>query len=112
MPYALHELGAVPHHHGGLVGAGLCIGAGGRFQSRQSHGADPDLGQPRDGRLGPGGSIVWCYTLMQTLVGSVKKRRDSTPPSRPIPEALAPPKGVRKSRIIQQFTHTNPNLSC
>ena len=49
MPYALHELGTVPHHHGGLVGAGLCIGAGGRFQSRQSHGADPDLGQPRVG---------------------------------------------------------------
>lgn len=112
MPYALHELGTLLNHHDGFVGFGLYISPRRRLEPLQSHGSHCDLGQPRDGRLGPGGSIVWCYTLMQTLVGSVKKRRDSTPPSRPIPEALAPPKGVRKSRIIQQFTHTNPNLSC
>src|SRR6185312_985480 len=45
---------------------------------------------------------------MQTFLGSVKKRIASQPPSRPTPEFLTPPKGVRKSRNSQQFIHTIP----
>ena len=41
---------------------------------------------------------------MQMFFGSVKKRSASTPPSRPTPEFLTPPNGVRKSRRNQQFT--------
>src|SRR5438876_3321955 len=46
--------------------------------------------------------------LTHTVLGSVKKRRASSPPSRPSPLFLTPPKGVRRSRSNQQFTHTVP----
>jgi hypothetical protein len=49
--------------------------------------------------------------LMQTFLGSVKKRMASQPPSRPTPLAFMPPKGVRKSRSNQQLTQTIPLLS-
>ena len=48
---------------------------------------------------------------MHTFLASVKKRRASVPPSRPTPLCFIPPKGVRRSRSIQQFTHTMPLLS-
>jgi len=50
----------------------------------------------------------FAYSLMHTFFASVKKRKASTPPSRPTPLCFMPPKGVRRSRIIQQFTHTIP----
>ena len=40
---------------------------------------------------------------------SLKNRRTSNPPSRPNPDDLTPPKGVRKSLCIQVFTHTIPH---
>ncbi|MEY3369019.1 MAG: hypothetical protein RI973_2174 [Bacteroidota bacterium] len=46
---------------------------------------------------------------MHTFFGSVKKRKASSPPSRPTPEFFTPPKGVRKSRNIQQLIHTMPD---
>jgi hypothetical protein len=46
---------------------------------------------------------------MQTFFDSVKKRSASTPPSRPTPEFLTPPNGVRKSRRSQQLIQTMPN---
>ena len=49
---------------------------------------------------------------MQTFFGSVKKRSASTPPSRPTPEFLTPPNGVRRSRSSQQLIQTMPNSSC
>ena len=43
---------------------------------------------------------------MQTFSGSEKKPRLQAPPSRPRPEFLTPPKGVRKSRCSQVLTQT------
>src|SRR5437667_4866960 len=51
-----------------------------------------------------------CYFAMQTFFGSVKNRNASSPPSRPRPLAFMPPKGTRRSRTSQQFTHTVPVL--
>ncbi len=48
-------------------------------------------------------------SLMHTFLGSVKNRSASWPPSRPRPLAFIPPKGTRRSRSIQQFTHTVPD---
>ena len=45
---------------------------------------------------------------MHTFLGSVKNRSASQPPSRPTPLFLKPPKGVRRSRSSQQFTHMMP----
>jgi hypothetical protein len=45
---------------------------------------------------------------MQTFFGSVKKCSASLPPSRPSPDCLAPPQGVRKSRNNQQLIQTMP----
>jgi hypothetical protein len=50
-------------------------------------------------------------SLMQTFFASVKNRSASTPPSRPTPLCFTPPNGVRRSRTIQQFTHTIPVFS-
>src|SRR5262249_1169628 len=47
--------------------------------------------------------------LMHTVLGSVKKRKASSPPSRPTPLCLTPPNGVRRSRSSQQFTQTVPH---
>jgi hypothetical protein len=44
------------------------------------------------------------------VLGSVKKRSASSPPSRPTPEFLTlPPNGVRKSRRNQQLIQTIPD---
>src|ERR1043165_3413233 len=45
---------------------------------------------------------------MQTFFGSVTKSNASKPPSRPTPDDLTPPNGVRRSRNNQQFTQTMP----
>lgn len=42
------------------------------------------------------------------MTGSEKKSREYSPPSLPIPDALTPPNGVRRSRRFQQFTQTMP----
>ncbi len=47
---------------------------------------------------------------MQIFFGSVKKRSASTPPSRPTPEFLTPPNGVRRSRRSQQLIQTMPEF--
>ena len=52
------------------------------------------------------------YFAMQTFFGSVKKRRASSPPSRPTPLCFMPPKGTRRSRTSQQFTQTVPVWIC
>src|SRR5207237_749368 len=55
---------------------------------------------------------VFRQYLIQTVLGSVKKRSAASPPSRPTPLFLVPPNGVRRSRSSQQFTHTVPHSSC
>src|SRR6266550_8770873 len=50
------------------------------------------------------------YFAMQMFLGSVKNRSASSPPSRPTPLCFMPPKGTRRSRTSQQFTHTVPVL--
>src|SRR6266446_1366421 len=52
------------------------------------------------------------YFAMQTFFGSVKNLSASSPPSRPTPLCFMPPKGTRRSRTSQQFTHTVPVLIC
>src|SRR5258708_37702938 len=54
----------------------------------------------------------WAGYLMQTVLASVKKRRASSPPSRPTPDDLTPPNGTRRSRSSQQLTPTVPHSSC
>src|SRR5712692_4412736 len=49
-----------------------------------------------------------AHSFTHTFLGSVKKRSASNPPSRPTPDSFMPPNGVRRSRSIQQFTHTIP----
>ncbi len=56
------------------------------------------------------GARIRVYFAMQTFLGSVKKRRASSPPSRPTPLCFMPPKGTRRSRTSQQFTQTVPVL--
>src|SRR5215510_1199907 len=51
-----------------------------------------------------------AYFAMQMFFGSVKKRRASSPPSRPTPLCFMPPNGTRRSRTNQQFTQTVPVL--
>jgi hypothetical protein len=41
-------------------------------------------------------------------LGSVKNSRLKVPPSRPMPESPAPPKGARKSLMKKQLTQTVP----
>ena len=53
----------------------------------------------------------FAYNFMHTFLGSVKKRRASNPPSRPIPLLLTPPNGVLKSRNNQQFTQNQPRTN-
>src|SRR6266567_4003303 len=74
-----------------------------------------DSQQPVTAKHGEGGSTLnrqlpQGYFAMQTFFASVKKRSASSPPSRPTPLAFMPPKGTRKSRTSQQFTHTVPVL--
>src|SRR5439155_4557606 len=47
-------------------------------------------------------------SFRHTFFGSVKNLNASRPPSRPTPESFMPPKGVRKSRSIQQLIQTMP----
>src|SRR5438105_879799 len=54
------------------------------------------------------GDDSWSHNFTQTFFGSVKKRKASRPPSRPMPDSFIPPNGVRKSRSIQQLTQTMP----
>lgn len=57
------------------------------------------------------GVLELLQSRMHTFFASVKNRSASTPPSRPTPLCFMPPKGVRRSRTIQQFTHTIPDSS-
>src|SRR4051812_7960527 len=70
------------------------------------------VGTPRCGvRVGRKGGLeapLLGYLAIQTFFGSVKKRRASSPPSRPTPLCFMPPKGTRRSRTSQQFIHTVP----
>ena len=45
---------------------------------------------------------------MQTVLASVKKLLESDKLSLPIPLIFIPPKGMCKSRISQELTHTVP----
>jgi hypothetical protein len=45
---------------------------------------------------------------MATFFTSQKKSKLHAPPSRPIPELRAPPKGAASSRMKKQLTHTVP----
>src|SRR5207248_7566852 len=63
------------------------------------------LGCPRRQRFAHADSVGY---LMHTVFASVKNRSASSPPSRPTPLCFTPPKGVRRSRRSQQFTHTVP----
>src|SRR5947199_7944881 len=47
-------------------------------------------------------------SFRHTFFGSVKNLNASRPPSRPTPESFTPPKGVRRSRNIQQLIQTMP----
>src|SRR4030095_10902389 len=49
-----------------------------------------------------------AHVFTHTFLGSVKKRKESSPPSRPTPDPLTPPNGTRRSRTIQQLIHTVP----
>src|SRR4029079_18972681 len=53
--------------------------------------------------------LAVAHVFTHTFLGSVKKRSESSPPSRPTPDPLTPPKGTLRSRIIQQLTHTVPD---
>lgn len=51
------------------------------------------------------------HGLTPTFWASVKNRSTSSPPSRLTPEFFIPPRGVRRSRCSQVFTHTMPVCS-
>src|SRR5207248_8502478 len=56
--------------------------------------------------------LIRAHSFTQTSFGSVKTRSAAIPPSRPTPDSLTPPNGVRRSRSIQQLTQTIPLWSC
>src|SRR5262249_51135526 len=67
-----------------------------------------------DRRRGAGGGGAVAHdsspgVRMQMVLGSVKKRSASSPPSRPTPDCLTPPNGTRRSRKSQQLTQTVPH---
>src|SRR6266568_1309798 len=68
----------------------------------------PDLHRMFECSLAGSSSNLLHYFAMQTFFGSVKKRRASSPPSRPTPLCFMPPNGTRRSRTSQQFTQTVP----